>query len=89
MRFLTPQQIELSGLGDSFGFVISLLLGRLGRFTFIVQDTSGFVEAISFIYFVLSFSLQFDGPLGKWWPDFDLAMLPQSIPRTCIFTSTE
>lgn len=43
-------------MGDSFGFVISLLLGRPSRFTFIVQDTSGFVEAISFIHFVLSFS---------------------------------
>lgn len=55
-------------MGDSFGFVISLLLGWAGRSTFIVQDTSGFVEAISFIHFVLSFFLQFDGPLRELWP---------------------
>lgn len=66
-------------MGDSFGFVISLLLGRAGRFTFIVQDTSGFVEAISFIHFVLSFFLQFDGPVRELWPEFDLAKLPESI----------
>lgn len=66
-------------MGDSFGFVISLLLGRAVRSTFIVQDTSGFVEAISFIHFVLSFFLQFDGPLRELWPWFDLAKLPQSI----------
>lgn len=64
---------------DSFGFVISLLLGRAVRSTFIVQDTSGFVEAISFIHFVLSFFLQFDGPLRELWPWFDLTKFSESI----------
>lgn len=58
--------------------MISLLLGRSSRSTFIVVDTSGFVEAISFIHFVLSFFLQFDGPVELWLdvPGFDLAKLP-------------